>query len=176
MRGAVWDGMPSVENSTVFSSDGRALSAIHTRKPKRTQPRTRSKTVRVTTHKSYRVDRSSYRHPVRRWRRCGKPASRRLVVHNARRPARGAPGILGQKDIKMTLRYAHLSPGHLRTEIEKTATNQARIDGAVSKSAHDARVEPSPRVNAGKAGVAGLKLPQKGDLVPSTIGSLMPIP
>jgi integrase len=29
--------------------------------------------------------------------------------------------ILGHRDIKLTLRYAHLSPGHLRTEIEKTA-------------------------------------------------------
>ena len=29
--------------------------------------------------------------------------------------------ILGHRDIKLTARYAHLSPGHLRTEIEKTA-------------------------------------------------------
>ncbi len=29
--------------------------------------------------------------------------------------------ILGHRDIKLTVRYAHLSPGHLRTEIEKTA-------------------------------------------------------
>lgn len=55
--------------------------------------------------------------------------------------------ILGHKDIKMTLRYAHLSPGHLRTEIEKTAA-----DG--TKTEHGARIEASPRVSAGKAGVA----------------------
>ena len=38
--------------------------------------------------------------------------------------------ILGHRDIKQTLRYAHLSPGHLRTEIERTAapisTNSAQ--------------------------------------------------
>jgi integrase len=55
--------------------------------------------------------------------------------------------ILGHKDIKMTLRYAHLSPGHLRTEIEKTAA-----DG--TKTEHGARIEASPRVSAGNAGVA----------------------
>ena len=38
--------------------------------------------------------------------------------------------ILGHKDVKMTLRYAHLSPGHLATEIEKTAA-------PVPASAHD---------------------------------------
>jgi site-specific recombinase XerD len=38
--------------------------------------------------------------------------------------------ILGHKDLSLTLRYAHLSPGHLRSEIELTA-------GAIStKSAH----------------------------------------
>jgi integrase len=55
--------------------------------------------------------------------------------------------ILGHKDIKMTLRYAHLSPGHLRTEIEKTA-------GVSTSLAHDAKIEASPQVSAGKAGVA----------------------
>ena len=55
--------------------------------------------------------------------------------------------ILGHRDIKMTLRYAHLSPGHLRTEIEKTA-------GVSTKSAQDAKIGPSPHVTAGKAGVA----------------------
>ena len=38
--------------------------------------------------------------------------------------------ILGQPDIKMTLRYAHLSPGLRRAEMNKTATgagNSARV-------------------------------------------------
>jgi integrase len=42
--------------------------------------------------------------------------------------------ILGHRDIKMTLRYAHLSPSHLRTEIDKTATPVP-----VSASAHGQR-------------------------------------
>jgi integrase len=40
--------------------------------------------------------------------------------------------ILGHRDIKMTLRYAHLSSGHLRTEIERTSrqvsTKSAQTD------------------------------------------------
>jgi integrase len=42
--------------------------------------------------------------------------------------------ILGHKDVKMTLRYAHLSPGHLATEIEKTA---APAVATAPASAHD---------------------------------------
>jgi len=55
--------------------------------------------------------------------------------------------ILGHKGITMTLRYAHLSPGHLRTEIEKTA-------GVSTSLAHDAKIEPAPEVSARNAGVA----------------------
>ena len=43
--------------------------------------------------------------------------------------------ILGHRDIKLTARYAHLSPGHLRTEIEKTAAPIAAP--IASASAHD---------------------------------------
>jgi integrase len=34
--------------------------------------------------------------------------------------------ILGHRDIKMTLRYAHLAPGHLRDEMERTAAPSAQ--------------------------------------------------
>jgi hypothetical protein len=45
--------------------------------------------------------------------------------------------ILGHKDITMTLRYAHLSLGHLRMEIEKTAAPVTVK--ATSVSAHGQR-------------------------------------
>ena len=48
---------------------------------------------------------------------------------------------------KMILRYAPLSPGHLRTEIEKTAA-----DG--TKTERGAKIEASPQASAGNAGVA----------------------
>ena len=48
---------------------------------------------------------------------------------------------------KMILRYAPLSPGHLRTEIEKTAA-----DG--TKTERGAKIEPAPEVSARNAAVA----------------------
>ena len=49
--------------------------------------------------------------------------------------------ILGHRDIKLTLRYAHLAPGHLRAEIDKTAapistisTQSATIEAARAAS------------------------------------------
>ena len=60
--------------------------------------------------------------------------------------------ILGHKDIKLTLRYAHLSPGHLRNEIEKTAARAAQMVPAGAEfsttSAQDAKIEESPAVSA----------------------------
>jgi integrase len=49
--------------------------------------------------------------------------------------------ILGHRDIKLTLRYAHLAPGHLRSEIDKTAAPVSTI------SAHSATIEPASRVS-----------------------------
>ena len=50
--------------------------------------------------------------------------------------------ILGHSDIKLTLRYAHLAPGHRRDEIDKTA---APISAPVStKSAQPARIDIAP--------------------------------
>jgi integrase len=51
--------------------------------------------------------------------------------------------ILGHKDVKMTLRYAHLSPGHLATEIEKTAAPAAATAPASAHDQHNV-VESAP--------------------------------
>ena len=50
--------------------------------------------------------------------------------------------ILGHRDIKMTLRYSHLAPGHLRAEMEKTA----RPNG--TKTEHGDRIEAASVVTA----------------------------
>jgi len=42
------------------------------------------------------------------------------LVRDAWRLDTGVEGILGHADLKMTLRYAHLAPEHLRGEIVKT--------------------------------------------------------
>src|SRR5262245_43192858 len=47
--------------------------------------------------------------------------------------------ILGHRDIKMTLRYAHLSPGHMLDEIQRTA-GPAPIS---TFSTHRAIIEPA---------------------------------
>ena len=50
--------------------------------------------------------------------------------------------LLGHRDIKLTLRYAHLAPGHRRDEIDKTA---APISAPVStKSAQPVRIDIAP--------------------------------
>jgi len=57
--------------------------------------------------------------------------------------------ILGHRDIKLTLRYAHLAPGHLRDEIDKTAAPIiASITAPVStKSAQPATIERASHVS-----------------------------
>jgi integrase len=53
--------------------------------------------------------------------------------------------ILGHRDIKLTARYAHLSPGHLRTEIEKTAAPMPAPTGPASAHAQHKVVESAVR-------------------------------
>jgi hypothetical protein len=67
--------------------------------------------------------------------------------------------ILGHRDIKMTLRYARLSPGHLRAEMNKTATaagNSARIahepimaPASVGDAAQVIEISARPRSSVG---------------------------
>lgn len=56
--------------------------------------------------------------------------------------------ILGHRDIKMTLRYAHLAPGHLRVEMERTAAPSAQAQHNGDK------IELASLVSPRDAGVA----------------------
>lgn len=65
--------------------------------------------------------------------------------------------ILGHRDVKMTMRYAHLSPGYLRTEIEKTAGAPQPAPKPADfspSSAQDGRIDPASLVSPRNAGVA----------------------
>jgi integrase len=43
--------------------------------------------------------------------------------------------ILGHADIKMTLRYAHLAPDHLRSEMSRTERNSENVSVLAQASA-----------------------------------------
>jgi len=45
--------------------------------------------------------------------------------------------ILGHADIKMTLRYAHLAPDHLRTEMSRTERNAQTVSILAQASAQE---------------------------------------
>jgi integrase len=54
--------------------------------------------------------------------------------------------ILGHADLKMTLRYAHLAPEHLRSEIVRTERRSHTTDGAsVATTSQESAYEVSPR-------------------------------
>jgi len=55
--------------------------------------------------------------------------------------------ILGHATLAMTMRYAHLAPGHLRAEMMKTEQTSLVAD----RSADDARISPSLDVSACRA-------------------------
>jgi integrase len=54
--------------------------------------------------------------------------------------------ILGHGDIKMTMRYAHLSPQHLRAGVERVE-GLARLAPMAQEMAQSAKIEPDRRVN-----------------------------
>ena len=58
--------------------------------------------------------------------------------------------LLGPADLKMTLRYAHLSPDHLRAEVEKTEKSSGNIATAVDGIPPRASVS-APRAESGSA-------------------------
>ncbi len=62
--------------------------------------------------------------------------------------------ILGHQDIKMTLRYAHLAPDHLRQEVAKTERPTGTpMEGEFStKSAHEGALAVDSRVGDGATG------------------------
>ena len=49
--------------------------------------------------------------------------------------------ILGRSDLKMTVRYAHLAPDHLRNEIEKTE-RRAQTSSRITQATTHESVEP----------------------------------
>jgi hypothetical protein len=54
--------------------------------------------------------------------------------------------ILGHSDIKMTMRYAHLSPGHLQTSIAKVE-GLARVPATAHETAQNGILAPQRLVS-----------------------------
>jgi hypothetical protein len=63
--------------------------------------------------------------------------------------------ILGHADIKMSMRYAHLSPAHLRAAVDKLAgLTPPKRQEINTTSAHGVKSERETIVSPRKAGVA----------------------
>ena len=73
----------------------------------------------------------------------------RALAHTA--AMREFVDVLGHGDIKTTQWYAHLSPGHLQAEMEKTA---AVSPSDSTRSAHGGKIETVQAASPRAAGVA----------------------
>ncbi len=63
--------------------------------------------------------------------------------------------ILGHADLKMTMRYAHLSPAHRRADVDKLdGLTPQKPEEFSTSSAHEVESDAPKHVSTRKAGVA----------------------